>query len=64
MLNAAVKQDDWVSYMLGHDLETNSFVVDIPEYQAANDDYVISDVEAEFEDFLSFIVDFQSKKKA
>ncbi len=56
-------ENDWLSDMLGQDVFSNGWAVDIPTYAPANDDYVMSDVEAEFDEFLSFIVDFQARNK-
>lgn len=65
MMQAALNlQEDWVSYMLGHDLHSEGWVVEIPSFVAANDDQMMSDVEAEYDDFLTFIADFQSRTKS
>ncbi|MDX1738273.1 MAG: hypothetical protein R3261_08545 [Alphaproteobacteria bacterium] len=55
--------EDWVSQMLGKDLVQNGFVVSVPCGYGLDSSDMQSDIEADFEDFLSFIVDFQAKNK-
>lgn len=61
--NAVIEQDDFLSFLFGRNMAQNSINVILPTFLKSFEEEELSDTEAEYEDFLSFINDFQSRNK-
>ena len=58
-------QDDFLSYLFGKNMTLDAIRISLPSFlQIGEDIDPLAEAEAEFEDFLSFIADFQAKTKA